>query len=142
MIGEAASGGACLGQGFGIHDGMEVGFDGGLIGDPDLVEDIPDLVRPAALDGDVGVDDRQGGEQACAAVDADHVEGRAGKSSAVEIGEKLLPLGRAFAGGQAEVDDLLLAVGPEAEGDEHRTTDRAGAGLAGQHHAIEHENRY
>ena len=42
-----------------LHDGMEAGLDRNLVGLADLVEDISDLVRPAALLGDVGIDHRQ-----------------------------------------------------------------------------------
>ena len=39
-------------------------LDGGLVGFFDLVEDIADLVSPAALDRDLGIDRGQGGEEA------------------------------------------------------------------------------
>jgi hypothetical protein len=48
-VGEAARGGTSPRQGSGIHDGVQVGPDGWLVGIPDLGEDIADLVRPAAL---------------------------------------------------------------------------------------------
>ena len=40
-----------------------------------FVEDGPDCVRPAPLNGDGVTDDRQGGDEALAAVDADHLRG-------------------------------------------------------------------
>ncbi len=43
-------------------------------------------------------------------------------------------------GGQAEVDDLLLAVGPQAKGDQHRPPDRAGTGASGEHDTIQHQD--
>jgi hypothetical protein len=43
---------------------------GRLIGFSDLVEDVSDLVRPVALDGDAGQDRGQGCQQAGAAIDA------------------------------------------------------------------------
>lgn len=140
MVGAAACGGAGLGEGLGLHDGMKVGLDGRLIGDTHLGEDIPDLVRPAALNGDAGIDERQGGEETLAAIDTDHLEPRAGEAAAIEIGEKLLPLRRTLARGQAVIDDLLLAIRAEAEGHQHRPPDRPGAGLARKHHAVEHED--
>ncbi len=50
-VGEAAGGDACLGQALGVHDGVETGLDGGLVGAAHLVEDIADRLRPAVLDG-------------------------------------------------------------------------------------------
>jgi len=78
---------------------VEVALDLGLVGLADLVQDVPDLVGPAALDGDAGVDGRQGGEEALAAVDADHLQALAVEAAAVEIGEEALPLNRALRGG-------------------------------------------
>ena len=124
----------------GIHDLVECALDVGLVGLADLVEDVPDLVRPAALHGDAGQDDRQGSQQAAATIDADHVEPLAGEAAAVKIGEELLPFGGAFAPRQAEVDDLLLAIRAQPQSNENRPTQRAGAGLAGKHHAIEHQH--
>ena len=79
-----------------IHDLVQGALDGRLIGLSDLVEHVPDLVRPAALDGDAGEDDRQGGQRARAAVDAEHVETLAGQPAAVKIGEKALQFGGAL----------------------------------------------
>src|SRR5712691_7819778 len=53
-IGEATGCGPRRGLVAGIHDGVEASFDRGLVGLADLVEDVPDLVSPAALDQDVG----------------------------------------------------------------------------------------
>jgi hypothetical protein len=47
--------------------------------------------------------------------------------------------GGALAPRQAEVDDLFLAVGPQAEGHQNGTLERPGAGLAGKHDAVEHQ---
>ena len=49
---------------------MQVGLDGLAIGFPDLVEDVADLVCPAALDRDAVIDSRQRGKQAGAATRA------------------------------------------------------------------------
>ena len=51
----------------------------------------------------------------------------------------MLPFGGAFAAGKAEVDDLLLAVGAQSQGHQDWAAQRAGAGLAGKHHAVEHQ---
>lgn len=75
----------------------------------------------------------------CTAVDADHVEALAFEAAAIEVFKEALPFGGTFAGRQMEVDDLLLAVGPETQGHQHRPADGAGAGLAGEHYAIEHQ---
>src|SRR2546422_5685525 len=51
-VGELAgssAGGRCVGR---IHDLMQSALDGWLIGLFDLVQDVPDLVRPAALNRD------------------------------------------------------------------------------------------
>ena len=44
-----------------------------------FVEGGPDCVRPAPLNGDAVTDDRQGGDEALAAVNADHLEALAGR---------------------------------------------------------------
>lgn len=77
-------------------------------------EHVPDLVHPAALDRQVGIDGRERREQAGAAVDADHLEAGAVEAAAEQVAEAGLPLGGALGRGQAEVDDLLAAVGQEA----------------------------
>ena len=92
---------------------MEVAFDVLVVGLSDLVEDVADLVDPAVLDG--GIDEGQGGEEAVAAVHADHA--LAGEAAPVEGGEQAF--GGAFGAGELEVDDLLAPVGEDAEGDQH-----------------------
>jgi len=79
------------------------------------------LADMAALDGDVGVGDGQGGEEARAAIDADHLEGLAFEAAAEEVGEEAFPLGGALGRRQAVVDDLLPAVGSEPEGNQDGT---------------------
>ena len=97
------------------------------------------LCAKAALDGDLVVDHGQGGDEALGAVDADHVEAFADKAALVEVVEEALPFGGAFALRQAKVDHLLLAVPPEAQSHQHRAAQRSGAGLVGQHDAVEHQ---
>ncbi len=63
VVGEAAGGDERLWPGACVHDGLPVG-------NADPVEDVPDPVRPAPPDADAVPDDRQGGEQAPAAIDA------------------------------------------------------------------------
>ena len=138
---EAAGGGPCLGDGLGVHDGVQTGFGGLAVSLFDLAEDVSDLVRPAALNGDAGIDHRQGGQEARAAVDADHLEPRAFETAAEEIGQEQLPLSRALGHRQAVIDDLLFAIGPQAQGHQDGAAERAHAGLAGQHHAVEHQDR-
>jgi hypothetical protein len=70
----------------GGHDGVEACLDGALVGHSHLVEDV---VGPTALRRHVGIDRRQGGDEALAAVDADHVEALAGEASTIEIGEEM-----------------------------------------------------
>jgi hypothetical protein len=62
------------------------------------------------------------------AIDADHVEALAGQPAAVEVGEEAFPRGAAFAVGQTEVDDLLLAVRPQPQGDRARAAECVGPG--------------
>ena len=57
----------------------------------------------------------------------------------MQRGEEALPLGGALAGGEWDVDDLLLAVVADAERHQDRPPERAGAGLAGQDHAVGHQ---
>ena len=83
---------------------------------------------------------RQGGEQARAAIDAQHLEALASEATADKIAEKELPLGGALGGRETEVDDLLAAVGAQAQGHQHRPGERAGAGLALQHDAIQDQH--
>jgi hypothetical protein len=51
------------------------------------------LFAKAALDRNLVVDHGQGGEQALAAVDADHLEAFADQAALVEIVEEALPFG-------------------------------------------------
>ena len=138
-IGEAARRALGLAAAAGVHDGVGVGLDGVPVGLADLVEDVAHLVCPASLNRDGVIDDGQGGEQALAAIDADRLQALASEAAAVQAGQEALPLGGALAGGEAEVDDLLPAVGPDAERHQDRPPERAGAGLAGEHHAVEHQ---
>ena len=102
----------------------------------------PHLVGPTALDGDGGEDGGKHSQQAGTAVDADDVETTlAGEPALEEVGEETLPFDGALARCQAEVDHLFLAVGTDAEGDQNRSPDGAGAGLAGEHDAVEHQGR-
>ncbi len=57
----------------------------------------------------------------------------------MQIGEEAFPFRGAFRAGQAKIDDLLLAVMPQSQGHQDRALERAGAGLAGKHHAVEHQ---
>jgi hypothetical protein len=54
------------------------------------------LVRPAALDGDAGIDCGRGGEQAGAAIHADHIEPLAAEAATQQIAEEVLPFGGAL----------------------------------------------
>jgi hypothetical protein len=47
-VGEAAGGGACLGQRLGVHDPVQAALEGRLVGLADLVEHVADLVRPSS----------------------------------------------------------------------------------------------
>ena len=69
-----------------------------------------------------------------------HLQALAGQAAADQIAQEQLPLGGALGAGQAEVDDLLLAVGAQAERDQHGPRQRAGAGLAPEHHAIQEQH--
>ena len=60
-VGETARGGAGGGQCGGVHHVVQTGLDGVVVGLAHLVEDVPDLVRPATLHGQAGIDDGQGG---------------------------------------------------------------------------------
>ena len=86
------------------------------------------------------IDDGQCGDEALAAVGADHLDRLSGEPAAVQVGEEAFSRRGALAGRQAEVDDLLLAVRSDAERHQDRAPERAGAGLAGEHHAVEHEH--
>jgi hypothetical protein len=73
-------------------------------------------------------------------IDAQHLQALAGQAAAHESAQELLPLGAALGRGETKVDDLLLAVGAQPQRDQHRPCERAGAGLALEHHAIEHQH--
>ena len=119
-----------------VHDLVESALDPRLIGPSDLIEDIADLVRPAALNGNIRKGGGESGDETTAAIDADHLDAFTGQAAAIKVGEEAFPFGGAFALGQAEVDDLLLAVGPQAERHQHRPPEGARPGLAGEHHAV------
>ena len=90
----------------GVHDGVQPGFDGGLVGLADLVEDVADFVRPAALDRDFVIDHGQRGDEPLAAVGANQFEAFAGQAALVEIIEEALPPDGALAAREAKVEDL------------------------------------
>ena len=93
-----------------VHNGVEGSLGGGLIGLLDLVEDVADPVRLAALDWDVRIDSGQGGEETLAAVDADHPKALAFETAAAKVLEEQLPPGGALVSGQAVVDEFLSDV--------------------------------
>jgi len=154
--GGAARGGPGGRQDRGVHDPMQAGLDGGLVGLADRVEHVADLVRPTALRREVGEGlwakpragrlPRRVGERGPnpaptgQAVDAEHLETLAGQPAADQVADELLPLRRALGGRQTQVDALLLAVRAQAERDQHGPRQRAGAGLALEHHAIQDEH--
>ena len=118
---------------------MEGSLDGAVVGLADLAQHVPDFVRPAALQRDARIDGRQGSDEAPATVGTDHLQAVAGEPAAVEVGKEALPRGGALAGREVEVDDLLLAVRPDTQRHQDGAFQRAGAGPARQHHAVEHE---
>ncbi len=135
--GEGAGGLAGGKLGVGIDDLVQAALDGVVVGGLDLVQEVADLVRPAALHRDLRVDQGERGEQALAAaclreaeapafakpasagegrslrrrqVDGDQLEAVSGEPAAVEVVEEGFPGRRALGPGQAKVDDLLAAV--------------------------------
>jgi hypothetical protein len=101
-LGEAARGGLGERPGPGVHDGVEAVLDLGLVGLADLVEDVADLVRPAAPDRDVRERGGRGGREPGAAIDADHLEALAGEPAADQVAEEALPGGGALGRRRAE----------------------------------------
>ena len=77
--------------------------------------------------------------QALAAIDADHLQAVSGQPAAMEAIEEALPFGDALGAGETDVDGLLPAVGAQAQGLQDRALEGAGAGLAAEHHAVEHQ---
>jgi hypothetical protein len=73
------------------------------------------IARPAALDGDDGIDRGQGRQQAGTAIHADHIKCLAGQTATKQIAQEALPFGCALRARQAEVDNLFLAVGPQPQ---------------------------
>lgn len=67
------------------------------------------------------------------AIQTDHLATVAGGTTAVEVGEESLPLGGAVADDETELDDLLLAVRPNAEHHQDREAERVRNGLAREH---------
>jgi hypothetical protein len=63
-----------LGQRRGVHDPVQAGLDRRLVGFADLVQQVADLVRPTALDGDIGECRGQGSEQAAATINAEYFQ--------------------------------------------------------------------
>ena len=82
----------------------------------------------------------QGGEQAGAAIDADHLELVSDQTAADQVAKKALPFGSTFADCQTKIDDLLLTVGAQAKDDQHRPPDSASPGAPGQYHAVQHQH--
>lgn len=61
-LGEAPGGGTRRRYVAGVHDGVQAGLDGGLVCGLHLAQDVADLVHPAALHGDAGIDHGEGGQ--------------------------------------------------------------------------------
>ena len=82
-------------------------------------------VELAALPGDGGEDSAAGGGEAGRVVADEELE--AAEAALLEALEKVAPVDFGFAEGDAGTEDLALAIGADAEGDEHRAVDDATA---------------
>ena len=105
---EAPGGQTGLRHGLGVHDGLKIGFDRGLVSDAHLGKEVADLMRPAALHRYTGISGRQCCQQTRAASTQIISSSWLSRPRADQVAEKALPFGGTFALRQAEVDDLLL----------------------------------
>ena len=80
----------------------------------------------AALPGDGGEDGATGGGEAGMVVADEELE--AAEAALLEALEEVAPVGLGFAEGDAGAKDLALAIGADAEGDEHGAVDDRGGG--------------
>ena len=97
-----------------MADAVQVLFGGFLVRSVDVVEDVAGLMGPAALHGDLAVDERQCSQKSFASVRDDQLEGFSLESPAVQIVEKGFPVRLFFGRGLIKVDDFLFAVGADA----------------------------
>ena len=82
-------------------------------------------VELAALPGQGGKDGAAGGAQAGVVVGDEELE--AAEAALLEAREEVAPVDFGFAQGDADAEDLALAVGTDAQGDEHRAVEHAAA---------------
>ena len=72
----------------GVADAVQVVFDRLVVGPAHAVEDVADFMRPAALVGDAGIDQGQGGQKPLSAVGGDEFDAVAAQASMVEVVEE------------------------------------------------------
>jgi hypothetical protein len=99
---EALGGRTGLRHGLGVHDGLKIGFDRGLVSDAHLGQEVADLMRPAALQQYAGISGQQPCQQTRAVIDTDDLEILAVEAAADQVAENALPFGGTFALRQAE----------------------------------------
>ena len=96
-----------------MADAVQIFFDGFLVRSADVVEDVAGLMGPAALHGDLAIDERQRSQQSLASIGNDQLEGFSLESPAVQIVEKGFPVRLFFGRRLIKVDDFLFAVGAD-----------------------------
>jgi hypothetical protein len=97
-----------------MTDPMEISFNLLLVSSFHIVEDITCLMSPAALNGDIAIDQREGSQKPLSSVDDNQLKGLAFKSSAIEIMQESFPGRLGFTMDLLKVDDFFLAVGGDS----------------------------
>jgi len=72
----------------GMADAVQILFDGFLVCSADVVEDVAGLMGPAALHGDLAIDERQRSQRSSASVGDDQLESGASQPAYLQVVKK------------------------------------------------------
>jgi len=84
----------------------------------DLMKNISNFMSPAALDGDLSIDEGESGEESWASVDKNEFERGAVEAAGIEVVKEIFPGELGFGRRLAEINNLLSAVGADAQSDQ------------------------
>ena len=105
-----------------MTDAMKRAFDFLLIRSLHIIEYITGFVGPTTLNRYLSIDQRQRGQQPFASIHDDEFKALSLKPSLVEVIQKSFPGGLRFPWSLTEVDDLLLPIGFDPQGHQHRSS--------------------
>lgn len=94
---------------------VQILFNGFLLGLFHIVEDIAGLMCPAALYGNVSVDEGQGSLETFPSIGDNQFEVLPVESTAVEIVQEAFPMGLFLRQGVTEVNHFLFRIGADVQ---------------------------